>query len=160
MPKTETATAEAVVEAAISNAAEKATAAPRKERYLRNRPFLIIKISRRPAKAANVRTEMKGWGDDPGKWSTFEQPSVVDRVNSIHEREAAVIIDVLNGTVVKNQFSGNSDEEVVNHYLTKYKAQVTQAMDIWLTQTAQKVARETAVETGVSVTDGTFTAAE
>lgn len=155
-----TTTAEAAIEQAIAGAATAATAGPRKERYLRNRPFLIIKIARRPATGTNVRTEQKGWGDEPGKWSTFEQPSVVDRVNATHQRDAAVIIDVLNGTVVKNQFIDNSAEEVVNHYLNKYKAQVTQAMDIWLTQTAQKVARETAATSGISVTDGTFSAAE
>ena len=125
---------------------------PRTEKYLRNRPFLLVSIARRPAKANNVRTELKGWGENPGHWDTFEQPMLTDRVNSNHLTNYAVIIDVINGKIVKNQFTQNSDEEVVNHYLQKYRPQVTEAMDVWLSQLAQKVAKETAAERGISVT--------
>ncbi len=153
----ETTTAEIAAEDAIVNEpvelAAPAPALPRTEKYLRNRPFLLVGITRRPAKASNVKTEIKGWGDNPGHWDTFEQPMLTDRVNGTHMLNYAVIIDVINGKVVKNQFSAsNSDEEVVNHYLQKYRPQVTEAMDVWLSQLAQKVAKQTAAERGISVT--------
>lgn len=153
----ETTTAEIAAEDAIVNepveVASPAPVLPRTEKYLRNRPFLLIGITRRPAKATNVKTEIKGWGDNPGHWDTFEQPMLTDRVNGTHMTNYAVIIDVINGKIVKNQFSAsNSDEEVVNHYLQKYRPQVTEAMDVWLSQLAQKVAKQTAAERGITVT--------
>lgn len=153
----ETTTAEVAAEDAIVNEpvemAAPAPALPRTEKYLRNRPFLLVGITRRPAKASNVKTEIKGWGDNPGHWDTFEQPMLTDRVNGTHLTKYAVIIDVINGKIVKNQFAAsNSDEEVVNHYLQKYRPQVTEAMDVWLSQLAQKVAKQTAAERGIAVT--------
>ena len=153
----ETTTAEVAAEDAIVNEpvemAAPAPALPRTEKYLRNRPFLLVGITRRPTKASNVKTEIKGWGDNPGHWDTFEQPMLTDRVNGTHLTNYAVIIDVINGKIVKNQFAAsNSDEEVVNHYLQKYRPQVTEAMDVWLSQLAQKVAKQTAAERGIALT--------
>lgn len=127
-------------EAAASTDATTALAAPRQEKYLRNRPFLLVGITRRPTKASNVRTHVKGWGDNPGHWDTFETPSLVDRVNGTHLTNSAVIIDVLNTKIVKNQFSDTPDEQVVQHYMNKYSAQITEAMNIWLSQLSKKVA--------------------
>lgn len=130
-----------------------APALPRTEKYLRNRPFLLVAVTRRPAKASNVKTEIKGWGENPGHWDTFEQPMLTDRVNGTHMMNYAVIIDVINGKIVKNQFAAsNSDEEVVNHYLQKYRPQVMEAMDVWLSQLSQKVAKQTAAERGITLT--------
>ena len=149
---TEVATEDAIVNEPVEMAAA-APALPRTEKYLRNRPFLLVGITRRPAKASNVKTEIKGWGDNPGHWDTFEQPMLTDRVNGTHLTKYAVIIDVINGKIVKNQFSAsNSDEEVVNHYLQKYRPQVMEAMDVWLSQLSQKVAKQTAAERGITVT--------
>ena len=126
---------------------------PRTEKYLRNRPFLLISIARRPAKASNVKTEVKGWGENSGHWDTFEQPLLTDRVNSTHMTNYAVIIDVINGKVVKNQYASmNSDEEVVNHFLQKYRPQVTEAMEVWLSQLSQKIVAQTAAERGINLT--------
>lgn len=149
--------AEIAAEDAIINApvemAPPTTHLPRTEKYLRNRPFLLVSLARRPSKGSNVKTEVKGWGDNPGHWDTFEQPMLTDRVNSTHLSKYAVIIDVINGKIVKNQFSEtNSDEEVVNHFLQKYRPQVSEAMEVWLSQLAQKVAKETAAERGITVT--------
>lgn len=152
----EEAAALAIEDAIINTPVEVApptTHLPRTEKYLRNRPFLLIALTRRPAKASNVKTEVKGWGDNPGHWDTFEQPMLTDRVNATHLSNYAVIIDVINGKIVKNQFAEtNADDEVVNHFLQKYRPQVTEAMDVWLSQLAQKVAKETAAERGISVT--------
>ena len=110
---------------------------PRTDKYLRNRPFLLVDVIQRPAKG--VRTEKKGWQDVTGNLVNHEQPSLVDRVSAVHLRSANVIIDVINGKIVKNSFN-TPDQEVVAHYLGKYRPQVTEAMDIWLTRTAQTMA--------------------
>lgn len=128
-------------------------ALPRTEKYLRNRPFLMIAITRRPAKATNIQTQVKGWGENPGHWDTFEKPMLADRVNGNHLTEYAVIIDVINGKVIKNIFTQNGEEEVVNHYMNKYREQVKEAMDVWLSQLAQKVAKQTAAERGITVSN-------
>ncbi len=125
---------------------------PRNDRYLRNRPFLCIEFIRRPAKGVN--TAKAGWQDVTGNLSTFEKPSVVDRVNDTQLVKSGVIIDVLNGKVVKNGFPETPEEEVVNYFLSKYKEQVTEAMDIWLSRVAQKVADKKAAP----VADGVYSA--
>lgn len=123
---------------------------PRTERYLRNRPFLVIEVIQRVAK--DVNTTKAGWKDVTGNLSVFEKPSVVDRINATHERNATVIIDVMKGTCVKNGFTGAENQEVVAHYMEKYRPQVAEAMDIWLSRVAQKVVDK-------RVADGTYSAA-
>ena len=114
---------------------------PRTEKYLRNRPFLVIGIISRPSQGVN--TSKPGWAGVTGSTTVYEQPSLVDRVNDSHLKNASVIIDVINGKIVKNTFKDTPASEVVNHYLEKYRPQVTEAMDIWLNQVAAKVAKET-----------------
>jgi len=103
---------------------------------LRKRPFLIVNIVHRPSKRAS--TSVKGWGDDPSNWDSFEQTSVVDSVKSHHMQTASVIIDVMNGTTVKNRFSESmTSQQAAEHYLVKYKEDVTQAMSIWMSKLAK-----------------------
>lgn len=101
------------------------------EPYLRNRPFLAVNILQRPAKS--VKTEVKGWRDITGNVENFETPYVVDRVNAIHLRNAAIIVDVLRSECVKNQFSETPNDEVAKYYINKYQSQITEATEIWLT---------------------------
>lgn len=116
-----------------------------REKYNRNRPFLIINIITRATKG--VKTEVKGWQDTTGNLTSYEQPSLVDRVNDVHMRNANVIIDVLNGKAIKNSFADTPDDQVVQHYMEKYRPQVTEAMDIWLSQkAAQKAASQKATD--------------
>lgn len=115
----------------------------RKEKHLRNRPFLMVSIAGRPKQGIN--TAVKGWSDHPSNWESFEKPIVTDRVNSKHLLDYSIIIDVINSKAVKNSFSANStDEDVVNHYLNRYRDIVTEAMDIWLNDLAKKVAKDMA----------------
>jgi hypothetical protein len=97
------------------------------DRYLRNRPFLVISTIARPAKG--IRTYKQGWADTSSNWATFEQPQIVDRVSNKHLTEASVIIDILNRAVVKNRHSdGNDDKLAVEHFLTKYTELVTEGL--------------------------------
>lgn len=100
------------------------------ERYLRNRPFLVVNILQRPSKS--VKTEVKGWRDITGNVENFENPYVVDRINDTHLKNAAIIVDVLRSECVKNQFESPNDE-VAKYYINKYQSQITQATEIWLT---------------------------
>lgn len=107
---------------------------------LRNRPFLVINTIQRPA--AGVNTSKKGWGDTQGAWTIFEVPAVIDRVSNKHMREATVIIDVMATNCVKNRFDTVTEDEVVAHYLTKYKPQVAEAMDLWLSKMSKRIAAD------------------
>lgn len=104
-------------------------------RNLRNRPFLIIESAAKPQKGVN--TEKKGWAANASNFAIFERPSIVDRVKDKTLISATVIIDIMSGTMVKNRFDHVTDQEVIEHYLTKYRDHVTEAMDIWLTRQAQ-----------------------
>lgn len=107
---------------------------------LRNRPFLIVNTITRPAKG--VQTNRKGWANDRNNWALFEIPSIVDRVSARHMREATIIIDVMSGDCVKNRFSEVADSEVAEHYLGKYRTEVAEAMDVWLTRMTRRIAAD------------------
>ena len=143
---------------------------PKQDKYLRNRPFLVIQMSARRAGGTETRkarqantaityngpkTEVKGWMDITGNMETFERPSVVDRVNATHLRDASVIIDVINSKVIKSQFTNAEHDDLVNHYLNKYSAEVKEAIDIWLTGLAKAQIAKKAAE----VADGTYSLA-
>lgn len=131
---------------------------PSTGKYLRNRPFLLVTLVRRPAKG--VRTEKKGWMEVTGNVDLFEQPVLVDRVNAIHLRNANIIIDVMNATVVKNSMAeSNSDEEVVNYYLNKYREHVEQAMDLWLTNVAERAVNRVVERKKEIIENSSFSAA-
>lgn len=93
------------------------------DRYLRNRPFLVVDSVRR-----QPRDQFTGQITSKSV-SLFESPRVVDRVNDKQLVEAAVVIDVLNRNVVKNRFAETTkDAEVLEHYLTKYSELVTEGL--------------------------------
>lgn len=130
------------------------------DRYLRNRPFLVINTVRRPSSKA--RTNKAGWAEDETNWEVFEQPVLVDRVNAVHMRDATVIIDVMKAEVVKTRFADNSPEEVVNYYLNKYREQISEAMGVWLNNMSKKVAanmrREDELAAVAAKIDATYSA--
>ena len=79
---------------------------PKQSPYLKDRPFLVINITRRPQ--AGVKTEMKGWGIKDANWQVMEQRVVVDRVTPKIMETASVIVDVLNKTLVKSHYANES----------------------------------------------------
>lgn len=106
-----------------------------KKEYLRNRPFLTVEVTHQPA--PDVNTKVKGWMDQPGAMRSFEKVSFLDRINN--ESKYAVVIDILNSTVVRNS-SQNSDHEVLATYLSTYKDKVVQAMTVWAEREARTMA--------------------
>jgi hypothetical protein len=103
--------------------------------YLRNRPFLVVEISQRPA--PDVNTGVRGWQDQPGALQSFEKVSFLDRINK--RASYAVIIDIINSVVIQNG-SSRSDDEVMATYLSKYRDKVTDALTVWAKREAAKMA--------------------
>jgi hypothetical protein len=105
--------------------------------YLAKRPFLIITNHFKPARGA--QTQQKGWADKSG-WEVHEEVVVVDRVTTRHQNYATAIIDVMEAKVIKNGFAESSRDEILQHFMTKYKAQLTEAIDIWMSKLAREKA--------------------
>jgi hypothetical protein len=105
--------------------------------YLRNRPFLAVTLTQRPA--PNVNTRLKGWQNQPGAIQTFEKVSFVDRINN--KAQYAVIIDIINSTVIQNKGTA-SENEVLATYLGKYTEEVKQALTVWAHREARGMAKE------------------
>lgn len=99
------------------------------KKYLSKRPFLII--TNRYLPAAGSKTQLKDWTEKSG-WTVHEEMMVVDRVTANHTSMANVIIDVLEAKVIKNSFVESNDDDTLNHYMTKYKPQLTQAISVWM----------------------------
>ena len=101
--------------------------------YLAKRPFLIITNRFKPARGA--QTQVANWAEKSG-WEVHEEVMVVDRVTAKHLSMATAIIDVMEAKVVKNGFSESSREDIMTHFMTKYKSQITESIDIWMTRLA------------------------
>lgn len=107
--------------------------------YQAQRPFLIVNVSYRPK--LGTRTEKSGWMDREGM-ETFESIEITDRVATKHLKRSTVIIDVLEAKVVLNNLTNATRDEALQHFMTKYKTQVTEAIGVWMEQEAQKKALE------------------
>jgi hypothetical protein len=105
--------------------------------YLRNRPFLTVQLSYLPSENAN--TGKKGWQNEKGAVRTMEKVSFVDRINKIERY--AVVIDIINSKVLKNQ-SSRSEEEVIATYLSKYREETKAALSAWARREAEKMRAE------------------
>lgn len=116
--------------------------------YLSKRPFVVITNRYKPAPGA--RTEQKGWADRNG-WQTLEEMTVVDRINNRHTTYSSVIIDVMEAKLVRNTLKGNAtDDEVLTHFMSKYKKQISEAVSIWMERLALEKAK-----TEVTATEAT-----
>lgn len=110
------------------------------KKYLSKRPFMLVFNTYRPAKGANTSTP--GWADlEGGQWSVYESISFVDRVRDKDVVRAAAIIDIMEATVVKNSFQDIKADELMKHYLSKYRNETTEAVGAWMEQLAQERAK-------------------
>lgn len=92
----------------------------------RQSPHLVIRYYHRPA--SNVRTEKAGWAVNDAE--AHEDARIVHRVTNRDREEAYVIINVGMQTVVKNRFP-ESNEEVLNTYLARYRDTLKPHVDQW-----------------------------
>lgn len=102
------------------------------DRYLRNRPFLVITMMQRPQD--HVRTEQNGWAKLDENWKTLETTSIVDRVNDRLITKASLIIDILKKEVVVNHVyrdADNDNNKLVEYYLERYQNQVNEGIALW-----------------------------
>lgn len=106
--------------------------------YTSKRPFLIITNSFKPQRGQ--LTHKPNWAENGG-WEIHEQAQIVDRVTNKHLSTGSVIIDVMEAKVIKTGIPGQSREDIMTHFMTKYRKELTEAIDVWMT----KLAREKAV---------------
>jgi homoserine dehydrogenase len=110
------------------------------KKYLSKRPFMLVFNTYRPAKGAN--TTVSGWADaQGGQWSVYESISFVDRVRDKDMIKAVAVIDIMEATVVKNGFPDIKADELMKHYLSKYRNETTEAVGAWIEQIAQERAK-------------------
>lgn len=99
--------------------------------YLRNRPFMIISYTRRPA--AGQATQLKGWStSSEDAWDVTENMVIVDRVSRVQMESADVIIDLLNNTTAKNRLGDVSNATIIDGYVKRYYNDVKSAMAAWV----------------------------
>ena len=97
-------------------------------KYDKDRPFLVITQHITPAEGEN--TSIKDWGKK-GKKNLQEMVAIEDEIKRKHLESATVIIDILQRRIVKSRYS-EDNEEVIKHYLTQYKNQVAEGIQIWM----------------------------
>lgn len=102
--------------------------------YLRNRPFLCVQISYRPA--ASVNTGQKGWQSQEGAQKAFDKVTIVDRVSNTLMRNCAVIIDIINSEVIKNN-TGRDGTQLRADYMGRYSEEIKDSLTIWAVKEAQ-----------------------
>lgn len=99
-------------------------------KYNKGRPFLSITQHVTPAKGEN--TSIKNWGKK-GKKILQETVSIIMTVKNKHLLEATVIIDILQRRIIKSRFE-EPNEEVVTHYLSQYKKEIAEGIQVWMNQ--------------------------
>lgn len=91
-------------------------------------PYLLVEFSQRARDGVN--TSVKGWMDDPKNLVTYERASVVDRLDSNAEVKSAIIINLVEGAVVKTTVP-KPDDELVAHYVGKYEDMIRKSLQVW-----------------------------
>lgn len=94
----------------------------------KDKPFMLIQFIHQPA--PGEVTSKKNWGE-LGNWQTKEFVMFVDRLNQDHFVDYAIIIDILNGVVIKNSLDNVSKGEIYGYFINKYKNNVLKAVDVW-----------------------------
>lgn len=116
--------------------------------------FLVINHITRVAQG--VKTHKKGESTNPDNYEVHESMILADRVSKANQVSSSIIIDLLNGKVLKNRFSV-SDTDVFKEYVDKYQAEIGDALRRWGSQKTdnyQKL-KGLAAEAEGTKTDGT-----
>lgn len=86
--------------------------------YLSKRPFLVI-IHREVPNATSRLLE------------SYEDMIIVDRVTHNHLTRATLVIDILNGKIVKNRNIGGTEEEIFQTYISRYEEDIRESIEVW-----------------------------
>jgi hypothetical protein len=79
----------------------------------------------------NVASNKKGNATNPDNWETFENMAITDRENKKMLISASVVLDLVNGKVIKNRFDV-PDTEIFKEYFDRYKDDITSALKQWM----------------------------
>lgn len=128
----------------------------------KGRPFVIVflkNFKKRPPKLDENGNNIKDAnGNDvldenaEPVWHQEERVEFHDEVSTKRIEEAAVILDVFNKKLIKNRFE-TSDENVFDHYISKYSQQVTQAMENFIKKKAEEYGD---IQTAIKETEEKF----
>lgn len=102
------------------------------------RPYMIIIVSHKPQKGA--QTNQQDWTKDHN-WEVHEMAHFLDYIPKKMMIQAFVIIDILNGKVIKNR-PMNDDDKVFEYYMDKYKDKVQEALGRFLLMNPQMMGSE------------------
>ena len=90
--------------------------------------FLIISHISRLVKG--VDASKKGVSTNPDNYETFENMVISDKVARKHILSASVVIDLLNGKVLKNRHSVD-DTSTFREYVDRYQQDIGAALRSW-----------------------------
>lgn len=110
--------------------------------YFRNRPFLIVNMTRVPRDG--VKTHVKGYMDDASSLKTMERVSIVDRLNKA-QNAADIVLDLINAKVVRNRTEA-AEDTLFQEYASRYQDKIEQALKIWAYREVQKLSPEEKAE--------------
>lgn len=88
-------------------------------------PYMIVVHTVKPQEGAS--THEKNW-KDRNEWTVNETAYFKDSISEKLLLSADVIIDILNGTIVKNRITDVTSEQLVEHYMGKYSDKIVEAV--------------------------------
>lgn len=92
-------------------------------------PFLVIKYFSKPA--PGQKTSEKDW-KSKAKWEVTEVAEFHDNIKTKTLESAHVILNLLTAKFVKNRWVNANEEQVLKHYMEKYKDKISQAIAVWM----------------------------
>jgi len=105
---------------------------------MNNSVFMVITHITKPIAGANM--SRKETAANPDSWETTESMILVDRVPKNKVYTASIILDLLNGKVIKNRFDV-ADATVFREYMNRYSEDVTDALKMWGAKSPANFAR-------------------
>ena len=126
-------------------------------------PYMFIVHTHNPKEGAH--TNQKDWSKK-NEWAVTETAEFRDNIPDDLLLKSDVIIDILNGKIVKNRLENVDNQQLIEHYMGKYQDKVVEAVrvffqqnpDYWerMVKSAEEIAKqletqpETQPETSVS----------
>lgn len=93
-------------------------------------PYMFIVVSKTPS-ADSTPNDTK---NENNKWVITETAYFRDNMTDNLLVSSDLIIDLLNGKIVKKRDSSKTDEELLEHYMTKYSEKIVEAVREFFTK--------------------------